>query len=148
MLTVLAALSLALVPPAPPSVNDPTRAGTPRTEPAVLHTPSGDIFGTLVLPADTGRYPVAVIISGSGPTDRDGNTPLIPGANDGLRMLADSLASHGIASLRYDKRGIGASSAAADQGSQARAYTDPSVPLAPGLVAGVAGFLKDAARVH
>jgi pimeloyl-ACP methyl ester carboxylesterase len=50
-----------------------------------------------------------LLIAGSGPTDRDGNTPLIPGANNSLKLLAHALAQKGIASLRYDKRGIGAS---------------------------------------
>ena len=64
--------------------------------------------GTLTLPRDT-PHPVhlAVIIAGSGPTDRNGNNPQME--NNSLRMLADSLAEAGIASLRYDKRGIGAS---------------------------------------
>jgi uncharacterized protein len=52
-----------------------------------------------------------VIIAGSGPTDRNGNSPLIPGANNSLKLLAEGLATHGIASLRYDKRGVGASAA-------------------------------------
>ena len=45
----------------------------------------------------------------SGPTDRDGNSRLIPGRNDSLKLLAEGLASAGIASLRYDKRGLGES---------------------------------------
>ncbi|MCK4515842.1 MAG: alpha/beta fold hydrolase, partial [Spirochaetaceae bacterium] len=45
----------------------------------------------------------------SGPTDRDGNSRLIPGRNDSLKLLAEGLATHGIASLRYDKRGLGES---------------------------------------
>jgi hypothetical protein len=54
---------------------------------------------------------VALIIAGSGPTDRDGNNPMMK--NNSLKMLAESLAKNGIASLRYDKRGIAASKTAA-----------------------------------
>jgi pimeloyl-ACP methyl ester carboxylesterase len=62
-------------------------------------------------------WPVVLLISGSGPTDRNGNSPLLPGENNSLRMLAEALATRGIASVRYDKRGIGASKAA--MGSEA-----------------------------
>ncbi|HEX7154598.1 MAG TPA: alpha/beta fold hydrolase [Thermoanaerobaculia bacterium] len=67
------------------------------------------VHGTLLVPAAEGKVPVAVIIAGSGPTDRDGNSAALPGKNDSLKMLAAGLAEQGIASLRYDKRGIGAS---------------------------------------
>ena len=65
--------------------------------------------GTLLVPVSIGKPPVALIIAGSGPTDRDGNSPLLPGKNNSLRMLAEGLADRGIASLRYDKRGIAGS---------------------------------------
>lgn len=78
----------------------------------VLNTPSGDIAGSLRLPAAPAKPPVALIIAGSGPTDRDGNSSMIPGSNDSLKMLAAALAQEGYASVRYDKRGIGASRAA------------------------------------
>jgi len=77
----------------------------------MLETPTGRLAGTLLMPKATGAVPLAVIIPGSGPTDRNGNSPLIPGANNSLKLLAEGLAAHGIASLRYDKRGIGASAA-------------------------------------
>jgi len=50
--------------------------------------------------------------AGSGPTDRDGNSRLLPGPNDSLKQLAEGLARGGVASLRYDKRGIGQSAPA------------------------------------
>ena len=65
------------------------------------------IGGSLIIP-DGGDGTTALIISGSGPSDRDGNHPT-RGANNIYRMLAQSLAQNGIASLRYDKRGVGAS---------------------------------------
>jgi hypothetical protein len=54
---------------------------------------------------------VALVIAGSGPTDRNGNSAL--GArNESLRMLAEGLAARGVATVRYDKRGLGGSVAA------------------------------------
>jgi pimeloyl-ACP methyl ester carboxylesterase len=77
-----------------------------------LDTPTGKLGGTLLVPSESAPMPLVVIIAGSGPTDRNGNSPLIPGANNSLKLLAEGLATHGIASLRYDKRGVGASAAA------------------------------------
>jgi len=72
-----------------------------------LETPNGNLYGTLLLPQSKRKVPVVLIISGSGPTDRDGNSPLLKGPNNSLKLLAEGLASNGIASLRYDKRGVG-----------------------------------------
>jgi len=72
-----------------------------------LETPTGVLHGTLARPQSRSRVPVVLIIAGSGPTDRDGNSPLLPGANNSLKLLAEALAARGIASVRYDKRGIG-----------------------------------------
>lgn len=66
----------------------------------------GSLQGTLFTPAGIRKPAVALIIAGSGPTDRDGNSRMLSGKNNSLLQLADSLAHHGIASLRYDKRGI------------------------------------------
>jgi pimeloyl-ACP methyl ester carboxylesterase len=81
-------------------------------QPISLPTDSGQINGSLLLPAGAEKVPVVLIIAGSGPTDRDGNSAGIAGKNDSLKMLAVSLADAGFASVRYDKRGIGASAAA------------------------------------
>jgi alpha-beta hydrolase superfamily lysophospholipase len=80
--------------------------------PIALETPGGQLAGTLELPAGVAKPRVALIIAGSGPTDRDGNSSMIPGRNDSLKLLAAGLADAGIATVRYDKRGIGASAAA------------------------------------
>jgi len=79
--------------------------------PLVLHTANGDIFGTLTLPKNFTKGQVALIIAGSGPTDRNGNNPLMK--NESLKLLAYGLAANNIASLRYDKRGIAESKNAA-----------------------------------
>ena len=76
----------------------------------MLTTASGQLAGTLLYPASTDQVPLALIIAGSGPTDRDGNNPMMQ--NNSLKMLAEGLAAHGIASVRFDKRGVGASKAA------------------------------------
>ena len=81
-------------------------------EPATLTTTTGVIHGTLDMPSGIGPFPVALIIAGSGPTDRDGNSAMLAGKNNSLKMLAQSLATANIASLRFDKRGIAASAAA------------------------------------
>lgn len=75
-----------------------------------IRTGTGELYGTLTIPAKPGRMPVALIIAGSGPTDRDGNNPVMK--NNSLKILASELSKNGIASLRYDKRGIAASKAA------------------------------------
>ncbi len=78
-----------------------------------LDTGTGKLAGTLVVPATPPPFPVAIIVAGSGPTDRDGNSAITPGKNESLKMLAHALATSGVASLRYDKRGVGASKSAA-----------------------------------
>lgn len=72
--------------------------------------PAGPLQGTLASPANK-DVPVVLIVPGSGPTDRNGNSP------DGLRastyrLLAEGLLSHGIASVRIDKRGMYGSASA------------------------------------
>src|SRR6476660_9692973 len=63
----------------------------------------GAIDAVLTTPADVEKPPLALLIAGSGSTDRDGNGPQIKPAT--LKKLADQLAARGIASLRFDKRG-------------------------------------------
>ena len=65
------------------------------------------MYGTLVRPVGPGPFPAVVMVAGSGPTDRDWNSPLLPGTNGSARLLAEALAQAGIASLRYDKRASG-----------------------------------------
>ena len=69
--------------------------------------PAGLLAGTIEIPQSASRA-AALILPGSGPTDRDGNNP------QGLfaasyRLLAEGLSAQGITTLRIDKRGIGAS---------------------------------------
>lgn len=70
-----------------------------------LEVDGGTIYGSLIVPKGSGEVPIAIIHAGSGPTDRDGNSN-IAGDNNSLKMIAEALGQAGIASLRYDKRGI------------------------------------------
>jgi pimeloyl-ACP methyl ester carboxylesterase len=79
--------------------------------PINLETANGTLYGSLVMPESHKPQPVALIIAGSGPTDRDGNNPMA--RNFALKRLAEALAQNGIASVRYDKRGVAQSKPAA-----------------------------------
>lgn len=80
------------------------------SQPIEAKGPEGMLSGTLLMPAGEARTPVPVvlILPGSGPVDRDGNSPL--GIKAGTyRLLAEGLAASGVASVRIDKRGMFAS---------------------------------------
>lgn len=77
-----------------------------------MDTALGPLAGTLLVP-DTGEPDaITLIISGSGPTDRNGNSRALPGNNNSLKLLAESLSDSNIASLRFDKRLVGDSASA------------------------------------
>ncbi|MBL0699530.1 MAG: alpha/beta hydrolase [Desulfosarcina sp.] len=78
-----------------------------------LETKTGTLEGSLLVPVEITGIPVVLIIAGSGPTDRDGNNPWMK--NNSLKMLATELSKNRLATLRYDKRGIGKSSQAGSQ---------------------------------
>ena len=61
------------------------------------------IDGTLLRPLAQSTGVGVVFAAGSGPTDRDWNSPLLAGTNGSGKLLAEALAAVGIASLRYDK---------------------------------------------
>ena len=105
-----AAAKPAQTPAAPPAMARPAS----KSEPVAIDAPGGKLHGTLELPsAGRAPYPVVLIIAGSGPTDRNGNSSALPGANNSLKYLAEGLAAEGIASLRFDKRGVAESVMAA-----------------------------------
>ncbi len=85
-------------------------------EPLTAPGPSGPLAGTLRL-APAQHAPVVLIIPGSGPVDRDGNSPAGLQAAT-YRFLAEGLALHGITTLRIDKRGLFGSQAAVPDGNQ------------------------------
>jgi pimeloyl-ACP methyl ester carboxylesterase len=65
------------------------------------------VEGTLTRPARGGPHPGIIFIAGSGPTDRNWCSPLIPGDNCSGRLLAETLTREGFMTLRYDKRASG-----------------------------------------
>jgi acetyl esterase/lipase len=65
-------------------------------------------YGTLLIPRNVkDKIPAVLLLSGSGPTDRDGNSALLSGKIDSQKNFARILADAGVASLRYDKYGTG-----------------------------------------
>ncbi|MGN8275962.1 alpha/beta hydrolase [Pseudomonas sp. SMN5] len=104
--------------------------------PISLDTGSGELHGSLLLPKSDRPVPVVLIISGSGPTDRDGNNPE-GGRNDSLKRLAWVLARHNIASVRYDKRGVATSLAATpdERNLSVEAYVNDAVAWSRKLAA-------------
>jgi len=91
---------------------DAAQAAGSVESPVSLAASGGSIQGSLRLPRSPAKGPVVLIVAGSGPTDRDGNSRGAAGRNDSLKLLADALADAGFASVRYDKRGIAASAGA------------------------------------
>lgn len=72
---------------------------------AFTNSNTGDLLaGTLTLPQKTGAYPAVVLITGSGPQNRDEE---VGGGHRPFLVLADHLTKQGIAVLRFDDRGVG-----------------------------------------
>ena len=70
----------------------------------------GELAGTLTVPEGIKSNKSVILVAGSGPTDRNGNTPLLPVKINTLKEIAHYLSSKGIITLRYDKRGVRESS--------------------------------------
>jgi len=104
---VTSVIFAALVVQAPGAVHVDTIAPRAAIEtPYTIHSGALGLGATLTMPRGVaGRVPVAVIIAGSGPTDRNGNSVLGIRPNS-YAQLAWRLAERGIATLRYDKRGM------------------------------------------
>lgn len=74
-----------------------------------LEVRDATLKGKLTVPPRPYAVPVALIIAGSGPTDQNGNSLGTAIQPNSYKLLSEALALKGIASLRYDKRGIGSS---------------------------------------
>ena len=93
-----------------PALNRPQTPKPPfsyRIEDVVFDDAAGHarLAGTLTLPQGPGPFPTVVLVAGSGPNTRD--EPIL--GHQIFLVLADHLTRRGIAVLRYDKRGTGAS---------------------------------------
>ncbi len=66
-----------------------------------------DVNASLTRPVGSGPFPAVIMVAGSGPTDRNWNSPLIPGTNGSAALLAQTLTGLGYVTLRYDKRAAG-----------------------------------------
>ena len=84
---------------------------SPVSTPVELTSSPAPLHGTLLTPEGQTRA-AAVILPGSGPTDRDGNSAQFGIRAASYRLLAEGLAERGVATIRIDKRGIGESAAA------------------------------------
>ncbi|PJB12272.1 MAG: alpha/beta hydrolase [Flavobacteriales bacterium CG_4_9_14_3_um_filter_40_17] len=78
-----------------------SRAQNPAYQTVEIHI-NELIDGTLLLPDGIQNPPLAILIAGSGPTDRNGNQPMLQ--NNSLKYLAEGLSKKGMATFRYDKR--------------------------------------------
>ncbi|MGN6196027.1 MAG: alpha/beta hydrolase [Ginsengibacter sp.] len=76
---------------------------------AITSAAGTKLYGTLL--SKNNQQKIAIIVAGSGPTDRNGNSTLAVATNE-YQMLAHSLDSQNIATFRYDKRGIAKSAVA------------------------------------
>jgi pimeloyl-ACP methyl ester carboxylesterase len=65
------------------------------------------VYATITRPDSGENLPGIVFVPGSGPTDRDWNSPLLPGKNGSAALLAEELASQRYVTIRYDKRFTG-----------------------------------------
>jgi len=75
------------------------------------------LYGKLLMPFTedkTRKLPLVLLIAGSGPTDHNGNSPLVNGPINTLKDIAEYLAMLDIATFRYDKRNIGRSAQTGD----------------------------------
>lgn len=123
MLRTVFTLMLVLVLLATAPATEAVPAYMTLSRPITLAVPGGQLHGTLTAPRTRDCLPLVVMLAGSGPTDRDGNSALLPGRSDSLKQLAQALAAQGIATLRYDKRGVAASKPAAPDESVLRPAT-------------------------
>ncbi len=96
----------------PPVVSVTEQEGVPYTSEEISYA-VGDTTLTAgyTVPEGDGPFPAVVFIAGSGPTDRDWNSPLLPGTNGSAALLADALTRAGYATLRFDKSVTGPNAA-------------------------------------
>lgn len=105
-LSLFVLVAVAQAPPPPALRADTVPPLAAAEQPYVVRSAGLGLGGTITMPRSaTGPVPVAIIIAGSGPTDRNGNSVMGIRPNS-YAQLAWRLAERGIATLRYDKRGM------------------------------------------
>lgn len=104
---------------------------------SIESVPGVRLAGTVILPDGKGPFPAVVFVTGSGAQDRDeaieGHRPFL--------VIADYLARHGIASLRYDDRGYAKSTGNFDAATSADFADDAQAAV--GFLAGVPGIASN-----
>jgi uncharacterized protein len=92
--------------------------------------PNGKVTlsGTLSFPSGQGPFPAVILLSGSGPQDRDEAISVIPGFLP-FKWIAEYLATQGVAVLRYDDRGTAKSSGKFETGTSADFANDAEAAL-------------------
>ena len=98
-------------------------------EPVVIRPPgvAWSLPATLVIPEASAPVPCIVFFAGSGPTDRDWLSPMLPGKNGSARQLAEAFAGKSVGSLRFDKVGSGTNQGPLDVLSLAHYADEASV---------------------
>lgn len=111
------------------SVNRSQKPAAPfnyRSEDISFQTADGlKLAGTLTLPQQEGKYPVVILISGSGPQNRDGDMF----DHQPYYVLADHLSRNGIGVLRFDERGVGESEGSFESATVASHVADVTSAL-------------------
>jgi len=112
---------------------EPTAGSSPaayQSEEVTFHGGSEgvDLAGTLTLPDGTGPHPAVVLMSGSGPQDRDESLRPISAIRP-FALIADALTPAGVAVLRYDDRGVGQSSGVYDEATIEELAADGAAAL-------------------
>ncbi len=113
-------VSVSTTPAASPTTTSPATSVSSSPSPTASPAPEGPISeevswnigettvaATITRPNDSAVHPGIVFVPGSGPTDRDWNTPLLPGTNGSAKLLATEMAKQGYVTIRYDKRFTG-----------------------------------------
>ncbi|MEO6056236.1 MAG: hypothetical protein ABIQ49_05300 [Gemmatimonadales bacterium] len=162
--------TLALGGPTPARAQAVTSAVAPAAEEWQLRTSTGTLHGTLLAPSGMGKFPVVLIHPGSGPTDRDGNSPLlyliswfrILPADAVARLNMPVLVVQGTTDLQVDTAEAARLLArrsdarylqvkgmnhvlklvAGELADQAASYGDSTLMVAPALLDGLADFVR------
>jgi acetyl esterase/lipase len=116
-MTIMTSMAMAACGDSPTATTQPTTTAPATTnslssllsEKELTFTSGNDtLYGTLLVPQGaSGKLPATLLIAGSGPTDRDGNSKLLQGETNTLKDFAHVLGAQGIVSFRYDKLGSG-----------------------------------------